>query len=211
MKTGFQPIAILGLVWVTSPAVAQSQSCAAADSTVGAHIDAKALGRPRYDPVSDTTIMQGKGMINVPMLGLPTMVELNTYWQGKASPSIAKSLVLFSVSQAGQGPDMQRITKEEALYADVDAALLLLDDSVRIRLPRLSYRAHLDQGKLGLMKQLVEDLSFDISNEQLRQIGRARAGLIRIGPSQLKINAALSASARETLRFRLCSAAISRP
>jgi hypothetical protein len=211
MKAGFRRIAMLGVVCVASPTVARSQSCAAADSTVGAHIDAKALGHPRYDPLSDTTVMMGRGMVDVPMLGLPTTVELNTYWQGKSSPSIAKSLVLFTVSQSGQGPDMQRITKEEVLYADVDAALLLLDDSVRIRLPRVSYKAHLDQGKLGLMKQLVEDLSFDISNEQLRQIGRARAGVIRIGPSQLKINAALSASARETLRFRLCSTGISRP
>lgn len=199
------------LLTAVPTARARAQSCPLADSTMGSNVDKKAFYGRKYDPMTDSTVMAGKGMIDVPMLGLPTNVFLNTSWQGKAPASSASTRLSFSVSQVGKGRELLGVAKEDARYADADAALLLLDDTVRLRLPRASYTAHLSSGALGLAKWLIEDITFEVPWDNLKRLGQARAGTLRIGPTRLKVSKELISSARETLRFYLCNPDVAKP
>ncbi|MHB1070119.1 MAG: hypothetical protein ACYC1W_09685 [Gemmatimonadaceae bacterium] len=202
------PLIVVALS-LASLADAHAQSCAAADSLVGAKVEKKAfarVGAAAYDKMTDTTRLVGSEAKNATLIG----ARLITTFPGQSFRAVDATTVLrFQYALQGSGgmlgnKNQQQLTLQNAAFSNVDVALFLINDSLRVRLPRARYTPRLEAAGVMFPQYLWETLEFSVPVELLLQIGSATSGMIRVGDVPMKFNKDFQASARETARLYLC-------
>ena len=201
-------LALLAALLSLSVNQAHSQSCPEADQRIGARVERRAaLGaRPIYDRMADSSQFIGYAIAHVPMMGIPAQVSLETTFSGQNfAPASAKTVLHVHTYQSQVDGTDTELTLANATLTDAGEALLLLDDTLRLRLQRFSYAPNLSRRNFAVRVHLEEDARFAVSLEDLIRIGAAQKGQLRVGEIELRIPRNFSRTARETARLYVCS------
>ncbi len=192
----------------------RAQSCAAADSAIGAKPARHGI-LTQYDKMTDSTMITAGIRVVVPMSGGEKFLSLVAAFEGKRPSSVPMPLLMYRLTTQTQSAALDRgarraPTKENAKIASDSVALILVDDSIRLRLPRIRYDARIEEGMLT-GQHLVEQAWFRMTPEQVLEIGRARKTVfLRIGQEDGDLRGDEIESARELWRFLIC-AGVPRP
>jgi hypothetical protein len=187
-----------------SASVGQAQSCPSADSL---------LGRPRndwrvhraWDRLTDTTRLEIHKDVTHLWGSAPSgVIYLTTKFEGREPHGQPITTLEFGTATTRRGS--QQMSTDQALFPELNEAILLVDDSIRSRLPKAGYRAQVKQAGVLTDDRLEERVAFAVSPDQLRSIATAShkvevaAGPIRAGFGEGDIHAS-----RELMRAVMCS------
>lgn len=196
----------------TLPSDLGAQSCAAADSVVGAQVRRGGIDR-RYERVTDTTTLEVREEVVRLISSSPdASFRMISAFEGespRATP-VTNLHIVVAVDRHGSLTD-QQMTAEQARLRAAESVGVLLDNSTRLRLPRSGYTAAVQQANLLRGTRLLEDAAYTVTLDQLRQIATARrvemvAGPVRGGFSGGRLNAL-----KELYRIGVCAPSAEAP
>jgi len=207
-------LAIGSLYTNEAQAQAQAQSCARADSLVGATVSKKAL-RPTYDEFTDSTTLIGAMHMHTAIFGggQPANMWLTTQFATQIPTQLSAVSFMVETSQNGEGGFIrgraagQQLTRENAKYADLEEVQMIINGETRVRLQRAGYRVRLKKAGAMMPEMLEEKMMFSVPIETLLILAQSKHADVRIGDIRTTIGSDLAKSAREMFRLSVCTGA----
>jgi hypothetical protein len=147
-----------------------AQSCPAADSVAGPEVRLNHLHRA-YDRMTDTTRFEvEKASVHLLAAAQDATFRLGTSFEGQEPHGPMTTTLTVAVTTARQGRSAQVASRELNKIGDAEAALVLVDQTTRLRLPRVAYSDRVRQENLLHADRLQETATFAVTPEQLRAI-----------------------------------------
>ena len=203
-------LAVLAVIVVAAPG--RAQSCPAADTTIGSDITKKGWARG-YDKMTDSSqLAVFKVQTKMMSGGNDFHITVVTGFEGETPKAAPQSFLKLETEIMGEGGSImgkvngQQLTKDNAKYRDVQTAFLLIDDSIRTKLPIVSTNAELKKAGALLPDRLQETMIFSVTPEQLLQMAKARDRIdIQAGTAKVDLRSKEIRGIRELYRFVACN------
>lgn len=190
---------------VAAAAPARAQSCPAADSVVGSQVRRGGIIQ-RYERVTDTTQLEVREEVVRMISSSPdASFRMITAFEGQ-TPTATPTTTLHVVVAIDRHGDLtdQQMTTEQARLRGVETAAVLLDNSTRLRLPKVSYSGAVQQANLVRGSRLLEDVAFAVTPDELRAIAMARRVEIVAGPVRGGFGGGRLTALKELYRTTVC-------
>lgn len=205
---------LLFLAVLAAGNAADAQSCPAADSALGA-VGKFEAPKGKYDKFTDSTIIVGAPMYEVPMSGPSVTAMVRTGWAGKLPTDTTSTLVSAEFKQEGVGGAIvggrtgdAPVNASMAKFGDVKDVKFVLDDSVRFSLPIVSNTAKVQKAGIFNPEALIETLTFVIPADVRRKMVGTKEGRMRIGDYEIGVGKKTLNSLRDVTRFLICSSTV---
>lgn len=185
---------------------AHAQSCPAGDSIAGPAVHQNRYHRA-YDRMTDTTRLEvNKLSSHLLAWSQDATFHLTTAFEGQTPHSAPTSYLRISTTSERKGSSAQVASRELNKLGDAEAALVLIDGTTRMRLPRVAYADRVRQENLLSNDRLLENATFAVTPDQLRAIATAKDKVeISAGMARGSLGHGEIEAAKELFRVVACA------
>jgi len=197
---------VVALCATISAGKSPAQACPAFDSTVSLQATGTKRFHSRYDHLSDSTYyFVDLKIANAPMLHVNTPdLELQFIAAHEGEKPNPASNFGLQVSAMTMRRNIADRVEDRSYLADIDNAIVLIDDSVRLHLAKADYSSRIKDDPL-LGRRLEEKLAFKMTADDWRRLARGSRLVVRIGSRDITMGGSQPEGARNILHTILCS------
>ena len=205
-------LVVLAMLLVGGQVEAQ---CAAADSLLGPVKGWKAPAA-KYDAMADTTQVDDMYLSEHAMNRDAGAAQFSSFFAGKSLKGSSVSVLVIQMDQRMVNPTaVQRIRGDKTLfggsvgkYRYVTEILFLLDDSVSFRVPVVSHTANTKEATFGGGQHLLENLTVQITQDDLLRIAKAQKGTMRVKDYDFNFKEKQTDNLKNAIRYLTCGGAV---